>query len=73
MGLLEGLIERRQRTEAGVHGDREHRQTGLGRVQQSLRGLGYAVAIEKIAEVAIAKARIDSMPEPVLGYIQLLG
>ena len=59
---FEGSIERGERAEAGIHGNRQDGQAGLIYVCQDRFGVGEAVFAEEACKVSVAHPAIYERP-----------
>jgi hypothetical protein len=62
---LEGAIERADRSEAGVEGDRQDRNLGLAGIAQGGRGFRRTIAVDEGAEIAMAELAVDQTAQPI--------
>ena len=70
---LEGAVERPDRLETCVHGNCQHRDFYLFRVDQRCLGFPDPLMIEERIEIAITEALVDKLPQPVLRHAKLDG
>ena len=62
---LESAVERTERLEAGIHGDRQYRHVFLAGIGESRLGFVDPIAVEKGVEIAMAETFVDDLAQPI--------